>query len=378
MSRRRQFGSIRTLPSGQYQARYRDNLGGRPSKVFRTKGEANAWLAEQLVDLQRGTWIDPKAGEITFAVYAAGWLRDRRLAPRTRELYEGHLRLHLGPTFGPLPLVRITPEAVRRWHGTVGRTNTPPPVTAAMSYRLLRAILNTAVDDGRISKNPCRIKGAGSVRSKERPVATIEQVYAIADAVRPRWRLMVLLGTFTSIRLGEALDLQRRDLDLHQGVLQVDLQLQELKSGKRIVREPKGGGEREIAIPPHLNDEITEHLERWVGPTKSAYVFTGEKGGPVRRNFFNADWRKRVDALDLGLGNFHFHDLRHTGNTLAAATGASTKELMSRMGHSSSRAALIYQHATRDRDKFIAQALSDMVTKAGTGTARSTGRVSGS
>lgn len=64
----------------------------------------------------------------------------------------------------------------------------------------------------------------------------------------------------------------------------------------------------------------------------------------------------------VGVPHLHFHDLRHTGNTLAAATGASTKELMARMGHASPRAALIYQHALRDRDHAIAQALDDMIT----------------
>ncbi|MEV7005349.1 hypothetical protein [Streptosporangium sp. NPDC051022] len=59
----------------------------------------------------------------------------------------------------------------------------------------------------------------------------------------------------------------------------------------------------------------------------------------------------------VGLPDLHFHDLRHVGNTLAASTGASLKELMSRMGHSSTRAALIYQHAGQDRDRAIAQAL---------------------
>lgn len=60
---------------------------------------------------------------------------------------------------------------------------------------------------------------------------------------------------------------------------------------------------------------------------------------------------------------FRFHDLRHTGNTLAAASGASTKELMARMGHASPRAALIYQHATRERDDVIARALSEAILR---------------
>lgn len=64
------------------------------------------------------------------------------------------------------------------------------------------------------------------------------------------------------------------------------------------------------------------------------------------------------------MDTFHFHDRRHTGNTLAAGTGASTRELMARMGHASARAALIYQHASEERDVLIAERLSAMTDEA--------------
>ena len=70
----------------------------------------------------------------------------------------------------------------------------------------------------------------------------------------------------------------------------------------------------------------------------------------------------RRAAWPAGLPGVRPHDLRHTGNTLAAATGASTRELMARLGHASPRAALIYQHATRDRDAVIAAALGELMT----------------
>jgi integrase len=82
----------------------------------------------------------------------------------------------------------------------------------------------------------------------------------------------------------------------------------------------------------------------------------------LRRNNFRVLWAKA--CRDAGLPGVHFHDLRHTGNTLAAATGASLRELMERMGHSSTRAALIYQHASKDRDKAIAKAVGEMFATA--------------
>jgi integrase len=92
----------------------------------------------------------------------------------------------------------------------------------------------------------------------------------------------------------------------------------------------------------------------------AGFVFTGPKGGKPRRlNFHESVWSKA--RQQGGLPGLHFHDLRHTGGTLWAETGATLKELMARLGHSSVRAAMIYQHATRDRDQAIAKALGAFV-----------------
>lgn len=76
------------------------------------------------------------------------------------------------------------------------------------------------------------------------------------------------------------------------------------------------------------------------------------------------DWVSARKAAGV-TSELHFHDLRHTGNTLASTAGASTRELMTRMGHSSSRAALIYQHMTSDRDRAIADRLGAMIREGG-------------
>ena len=122
-------------------------------------------------------------------------------------------------------------------------------------------------------------------------------------------------------------------------------------------------GRRRVAIPLHIQDELAHHLHSFVGPEADAYVFSGHNGAAPLPS---ATWRRAWDEArrSTGLPDLHLHDLRHAGNTLAAATGASTKELMARMGHASPRAALIYQHATSDRDQAIAAALSDLAAKA--------------
>jgi integrase len=107
---------------------------------------------------------------------------------------------------------------------------------------------------------------------------------------------------------------------------------------------------------------LEAHLAHYVGTNADDLVFTEQRGGPLRLYTAERAWRKA--RQQVGLPQLRLHDLRHTGNTLAAATGASTKALMARMGHVSPQAALIYQHATADRDRAIADALSGMATGA--------------
>ena len=137
------------------------------------------------------------------------WVRERPgLAPKTRVLYEGLLRLHIQPELGGLAVADVTPARVRSWRqglldGEVGS------VTVSKAYRLLKSVLTTAVDDELIRRGPCRIKGAAAERSPERPTATVEEVYAIAQGVRPWVSALVLLAAFTGLRWGELVALRR-------------------------------------------------------------------------------------------------------------------------------------------------------------------------
>lgn len=365
MTRRRISGSTRKLPSGMWQARTRD-LDGRLIAIgtFFTKAESDRALSLALADQTRGGWIDPKAGQIRLGEYAAEWLdsRPRPLRPRTRELYEGLIRIHIVPSLGQIDLAKLTTSRVRSWNAEMIAAGRGEAVTAR-TYRLLRAILNTAIEDELIVKNPCVIKGAGAERSPERPVATIPQVFALADAVPARFRALVLTAAFTSLREAELFALTRASVDLLHRTVTVSAQLHSLRNGKVIIGPPKTeAGFRTVALPEALVSELESHLGQYAAAGRDALVFCGAKGAPLRRSYWGRKWR--AATLAVGMPKFHFHDLRHTGNTLAAATGASTKELMARMGHASPRAALIYQHATLERDHVIAKALSDMMAAA--------------
>ncbi|MFH9977815.1 tyrosine-type recombinase/integrase [Streptomyces sp. NPDC017179] len=361
--KRRQFGRVRKLPSGRYQARYVGPDGAlRPAPdTFRTKREADEWLADKQTEMRRGDWHDPDAGKVSFGSYAAAWVNERELTTRTRQLYESLLRLHLEPTFGGVNVAEISAPFVRRWRADKLAAGTGP-TTVAKAYALLRAILATAVSDQMIRRNPCQIKGASTVHTPERPTATVQEVYDLADAIQPRYRALVLMAGFLGLRWGELVGLHRRDLDLDHGTVRVRRAVAELTNGQREIKAPKSAaGKRTVSIPDVIVADIRDHLDKYAEPGADGRVFIGAKGATPRRNHFNRLWRKACS--DVGIKGLHFHDLRHTGNTLAASTGASTRELMARMGHSTARAALIYQHASADRDRLIADALSGLVDK---------------
>ena len=342
------------LNSGRtsYEVKLRGPSGRQYSRSFRTRREAEAFQVHERASQVQGSWIDPSAGSVPFAEYAGQWLDERvGLRPRTAELYDYLLRHHLLCWFGNVELKEITPARVRAWHARLHEKPTIGPSTLAKAYRLLRAILATAVDDELIPRNPCVLKGASVERPAERPVASLTDLAALANAVAPRYRAMLLLATWGGLRFGELAGLTRADLDLAARIVRVSRQVQELGDGRLVTGPPKtDAGRRTVAIPPHVVPDIKTHLAQWVGADAGALVFSSPDGSGLRRSNFNRRvWQPACRAA--GLTGLRFHDLRHTGNTLAASTGASTKELMSRMGHASPRAALMYQHATSERDR---------------------------
>ncbi|MFD8596189.1 tyrosine-type recombinase/integrase [Kitasatospora sp. NPDC059646] len=366
--KRRQFGRIRKLPSGRFQARYLDPNGVlRPApETFETKADADDWLAEVQTSIRKQDWRDPDAGAVNFAEYAEAWITERGLMPTTEELYRRLLRLHLVPVLGAWDLDEITPPRVRTWRAELLASG--KATTTAKAYRLLKAIMATAADDELIRRNPCRIKGAGKESAPERGTASIEKVYELAELVGPRWRLMVLLGAFTTLRPEELAELRRSDLDLVAGTVRVRMAAPELNTGRRAPGDTKTeAGKRTITMPAAMLPDARLHLELFAEKEPDGLLFVGERRAPFRRTSFGRIWRAaRVKA---GLPGFRFYDLRHTGNTLAASTGASLKELMARMGHASVRAALIYQHATSERDRKIADGMdAEIARQLGGGT----------
>lgn len=368
---KRYFGSLRTLPSGRVQARYLGPDGvtytgrtpeGRPL-TFDSKQYAEAYLARVHGDIQAGRWTSPDAPKLAgpppLRDYAGAWLEGRDLADRTREDYGQILRDHIYPAFGDLPVTVLTPAAVREWHAAMkGSTG---PTMRAHAYGLLRTIMNTAVADELVPANPCRVRGGGQAkRAKKIRPASLPELEMLVTAMPERYRLMVLLAAWCALRFGELAELRRSDVNVKGQVIHVRRGVVRVRGG-RLVKGPKSeAGKRDVAIPPHLIPLVKAHLRDHTEATRDALLFPAASGGHMApATLYRVYYPAREAA---GRPDLRFHDLRHTGAVLAATTGATLAELMGRLGHSTAGAALRYQHVAKDRDRAIAEALSQLVT----------------
>jgi integrase len=353
---RRRFGTIRQLPSRRWQASYLDNQSQRHQAphTFTKKADADRWLARMELAAEEGGQSHHHVSLTPFGDYARLWLdQNPRVGPRWQETCRRNLRLHLASLDG-VPLRDITPLLVRTWHATAlrgpgGRTS------IAQSYRFLRAVLNTAVRDEIITKNPCSVPGAGTPRAKRRPIATPAQITELVNAIGPIYRAAVILAAWGGLRRGEILALHRKDVDLEGGTVTVRRTQTELLSIRAQFDSPPKteAGFRTVSIPPHVLSTLREHLAAYAGEER---VFVSVTGAPMRGDaLFQAFARAR---RTVGMEQFRFHDLRHTGQTLAASTGATLADLMKRLGHASPAAAMRYLHTVNGRDEAIAKALS--------------------
>ncbi len=371
--RRAGFGSVEKLPSGRYRVRWTDADGvrGTAPLTFATIADARAYLATIKVDMLREVYRAPKRVTETLRTYGDRWIADRpRLKDSTRHQYEIDFRLHLMPYLGDRLIDKITPELVRQWHGALSRdlradlgTGDGSPrrrdgsATVARTYRLLRAILQTALDDELIARSPCRIAGAGDPRSPERPVLTVSEIAALAATVPASYRAFVVLAAYSGLRAGELAALRCRDVELAGKFPQVRVARRFYRvAGRLTIDAPKSAaGARVVPVPRFVAEELRNHLKlHRADAVGDDLVFMTAGGRDVLDGYSQVI---RRGLARIGRSDACAHDLRHAALTVAAEHGASLGTLMQMAGHSTASAAQRYQHATTQHARRVAEAI---------------------
>lgn len=389
MATRRDFGRLRRRASGRYQAGYigPDLQVHNAPFTFTAKTDAEGWLASERRLIERDEWIAPEARKqaarvkgATLADFTPGWLDHHKrsdgqpLKDRTREHYQSLLDRRILPHLGDEPMKRLNADRLNRWRDEELPRNTP--VANAHAYALLREILKAAAETDSTIKPPM-IPGASKARTTHRSEpADLAELEVIVATMPEQYRLMILFMSWCALRFGEAAELRRKDIDLKNGRIKVRRAVVRVEHERRVTTPKSEAGIRDVAIPPHLDSAVRDHLQRFAEPGPDGLLFTGAGGGHLSQSTLNGKpGRRRMIKGRMvnesatgfcrareaaGRPDLHLHDLRHTGAVLAAQTGATLAELMARLGHSTPGAAMRYQHAAKDRDKAIAEALSRM------------------
>jgi integrase len=359
---RRQFGQLRKLPSGRWQAGYTGPDGKRHKapRTYATDDDAIGWLNIERRKIDLGTWgAVERSDAITLRTYATRWLEQRQLRPRTRAHYESMLERLILPELGDAKIVTLTPAKIREWHSGLGGEH---PTRDAHCYALLHAVCATAVQDEVLDANPCRIRAAMQTsRRRDVDIITPAELDRLAAKMPPQLRASVLLAAWCGLRWGETAELRRSDVSADQSVLRVRRAVT-YRNGKFYVGQPKtSAGVRDVAVPPHIRPMLKAHLRNHVGKPGDSLLFTDDDGTHLRDDRYRTPWVKARAAI--GKPNLRVHDLRHIGAVLAAQSGATTAELMHRLGHTTPQMALRYQHVAEGRDAEIAERLSRLAGK---------------
>ena len=360
----RGFGHLRRLPSGRWQASYvgPDLVRHNAPSTFDAKEDGEEWLAARRREISGDDWQPPNARTTTILRgYAETWVatrttKGRPLRRKTRAHNRYLLDSHILPTFGDMPVKAITAAAARQWFANLAST----PTARAHAYTLLSSILKTAVEDGEITKTPCMIKGATKAKQdREIKPATLDELEVMTEAMPDRLRLLIPLSAWCALRFGEAAELRRKDIDVTNGVLNIRRAVVRVEREVYVDAPKSDAGTRDVHIPPHLLPMVTQHLRDHAQIGRDGLLFYGVRTGTqLPHSTLSYQFRKAREAASRP--DLTAHALRHTGAVLAAQSGATLKELMSRLGHSTPSMALRYQHASDDRDRELAKRLSEL------------------
>lgn len=354
-------GSVKKRPSGKWAARWREAPGAREKlRTFDLKTDAEQFLAETLADIRRGTYIDPRAGDVTFRVWAEEWRTRQQHRPSTATLVEGHLRNHVYPEIGDRPLATIRPSQIEALVMTLSKKLAASTVETV--YRYVAAVFAAAVRDRLILSTPCdRIRLPKINATKVVPLE-VSEVLAIADALDDRYRALVMLAAGTGMRQGECFGLSVDRVDFLRKRITVDRQRNTVPESEELFGPLKTpASERTIPIADVTVLELSEHIRKY-GTGPEGLIFTTEGGLPMQRNRFGDLWRGMRRRSPEVPDRAKFHDLRHFYASMLIREGESVKVVQARLGHASASETLdTYSHLWPDSEDQTRSAVESVL-----------------
>jgi integrase len=341
--------NTRTVADGtkRYDVYYRDPDGVQRCKTFKRERAARAFANTTEADKLRGNWIDPNAGKVTFGSYATEWLAIQSFDPNTRIQVESRLRVHVLPVLRRTQLRNIRPSTIQAWLRT---TEELGERTRRLIFGHILTILNAAVDDELIRKNPCLAKSV--TRPKPVPIKVVpwepQQVLAVGDALPERYQVIVTVGAGLGLRQGETFGLSPDDIDWLRGVVHVRRQVK-LVGTTKVFAPPKYGKEREVPLPESVRAWLAAYLATfpartvtlpWKKPdaTETAKVrlmVTSRESKALDKNYINQRiWKPALEKVGIEPTRANgTHALRHFYASVLLDAGENVKALSEYLGH---------------------------------------------
>lgn len=339
------------------------------TKTVDTKREAILWEAQVRRDLAEGSYVE--RSRLTLSDWWTKYQETGRwanLRPTTQSRYDSAFRVHILPTLGNRALQALRPIDVASWQGERLMAGTSEPMANA-AHRVLKAVLQVAVDTGLLAHNPAKAVKLLRVPDSEQRALTLSEVESIREAIDPRYQAMFLLLAWVGLRFGEAIGLRWEDVDFETGRLRVARQVT-MVGAQHFYGPTKTGKVRHLTLPRFLVQELRRlKLSGPPGPL----IFQAPDGGPIR----HTNWRRRVwlpalEAAGIERPWPRIHDLRHTAASVAFALGAQVREVQSMLGHASPQMTLgVYSHLL-DKGENLAERM-DALRDSRKGLDRSTG-----
>lgn len=319
------MASIKRRENGSWRARYRDAAGKEHARHFPRKIDAQRWLDQVTAAVVRGDYVDPKAGRVTLAAYAASWEAVQVSSDGTRRIVDNALRLHLLPALGSHPIAAVRTTQVQGFIRALEGKGLSPGTIGGI-YHVTQQVFGAAVDDMLIAQSPCRRIRLPVTDREEVAIPSVDDVRALRDALDARWRAIVVTLAGTGVRIGELLGLQISDVDFLRREVSVERQRRQdgtlgpLKSKR---------ARRVVPVGQVVIEALAAHLAAYPsdGP-----LFVDEIGEPLlyRR------WRSLAEAAASDAGvDVTAHRLRHFYASALIQAGASVKQVQERLGHSS-------------------------------------------